>query len=207
MTSSKFGVERRAILKSTFEDCPFIPYENLTNTQKKQVLSLADKLINNKDIFSAIDDLFAEIYSLSSSDMQVINDTVEMEMPFKESRDTACAKVNNLQKDAFAEKLLALLNPFFDVIDKRAVLKTFNESGAYIALFLYDGNSQREIPSHIPWEEITEQAERYGSTQIYVETEAGLIIAMRNQRRYWTLTRARLCALDIINEYMGVFEG
>ena len=206
MTSSKFGVERRAILKSTFEDCPFIPYENLTNTQKKQVLSLADKLINNEDIFSAIDDLFAEIYSLSSSDIRVINDTLAMEMPFKESRDNACAKVNNSQRAAFEKKLATLLDPFFDVIDKKVTLKTFDESNAYIALYLHDGNSEKNVPLDIPWDKITEQAECYGSTQIYMEVGTGLIIAMRNQNRYWTLTRARLCALDIITDYMGIFE-
>jgi len=57
------------------------------------------------------------------------------------------------------------------------------------------------------WLQIVEVASKNGATRIFQETEGGLAIAILNQYRYWTETRARLCAAEIIRRFMPLFEG
>ena len=50
-----------------------------------------------------------------------------------------------------------------------------------------------------------EAANRRGCSRIIVHApkKSGLLLGLLNQRRWWTATRARLCAQHIIRERLG----
>ena len=54
--------------------------------------------------------------------------------------------------------------------------------------------------------EVLPLANESGASRVVLELEGGLAVAVLNQRRYWTLSRARLCAAEIINRHMAVFQ-
>ena len=54
---------------------------------------------------------------------------------------------------------------------------------------------------------ITEIADKTGSSRIIRREKHALIVGILNQYRYWTLSRARLMAADILRDYFSVFEG
>ena len=54
---------------------------------------------------------------------------------------------------------------------------------------------------------ILEIAERTGSSRIVRKERDVLVVGILNQYRYWTLSRARLLAADILGDYFSVFDG
>ena len=49
-------------------------------------------------------------------------------------------------------------------------------------------------------------ANRTGASIIIQDDDAGLIVGVLNQYRYWTRSRARLLAADILRDHFTVFE-
>jgi hypothetical protein len=52
-----------------------------------------------------------------------------------------------------------------------------------------------------------EVANKRGTSRIIVHASGkrGLLLGLLNQRRWWTHTRARLCAQHIVREHLGAF--
>ena len=52
-----------------------------------------------------------------------------------------------------------------------------------------------------------ELANRHGSSRIMVHTPGnrGLLLGLLNRKRWWTITRARLCAQHIIRDHIDAF--
>jgi hypothetical protein len=53
---------------------------------------------------------------------------------------------------------------------------------------------------------VLQLASETGATQMIRETAQGLIIGILNQYRYWTPSRARLLAADILQNHAALFE-
>ena len=49
-------------------------------------------------------------------------------------------------------------------------------------------------------------ANQTGATQIIQQVKGGLLIGLLNQYRYWTPSRARLLAAEILRHHMSEFE-
>jgi hypothetical protein len=81
------------------------------------------------------------------------------------------------------------------------------ESSPYSVLLLGPASDPPDFPQAVFREQILPLANQTGASRVVIELDSGLAVATLNQWRYWTPSRARLCAAEILRKYMAVFEG
>ena len=213
-TKPRFGAERRVLDKADVDDCPIFPFEKLTAEQRRVVVQLSNRLIaRDLTVFDEIDTFFGSLFGLDSKDMEVVRDTVEVAMPYIESRNRACSPPRPAERERFRKRLESILRPFFKVTGDEPHVELwkpdapFLQSSAPFGLLLI---SKRGTPMPAPdglfREVLLKLAEDTGSTRIVQHFEGGLLVALLNQYRYWTPSRARLLGAELVREHLDVFE-
>jgi hypothetical protein len=214
MMSSKIGAERRAFLKTNIENFPFPIIDMLSKEQQQITLELSSQLETafNKP-WKAINDFIFDLYGLDKYDRQVVKDTLEVAPPFKEARDRANNAPTKKERNAFYVELQRLLDPSFNITDETVSIteveipKQEIFSSWYFFTIMSPSASiklaqeaQRNLIS-----QITEEANKTGCSRVIVHGEGLLLVGIIGQYRYWTLSRARLSALDILRHHLDVF--
>ncbi len=210
LSSSQFGVERDALLKEDIDNFKIIPFENLNKNEIKEILELSNMLKeNNKIDWSKIDDFFYKLYGLNKYDIQVIEDTLEVSLPFQRNKERASQRPNSNEIKTFCELLEKNIQPFFKVTDKKCVIRSMKElesisnPWSFIEIKL---DSNKESLTQIP-SELFQLADESGSSKIIFKTKNKiLVIGILKQYRYWTKTRARILSTEILNNYMDTFS-
>ena len=114
LTSPKLGAERREFYKEDLEGFPIIPWEKLSPDEKAIAHRLSDRLVaEDLTVFPEIDAFFANLYHLKQRDMEVIRDTLSMELPFKSVRARASVRPGGRVRRDFCARLQGVLRPFF----------------------------------------------------------------------------------------------
>jgi hypothetical protein len=213
-TKPRFGAERRVLDKADFDDCPFFPFERLSPEQRQKVAELSGRLIaHDPTVFDAIDDFFGGLFGLDGKDMEVVRDTVEVAMPYIESRNRACNPPSPIERERFRKRLESILRPFFRVTGDDAQVElwkpdeTFlkNESPFGLLLISRRGTTL-PAPDGLFRELLLKLADDTGSTRIIQQVDGGLVVALLNQYRYWTPSRARLLGAELVREHLDAIE-
>ena len=215
LTSPKLGAERRTVYKSDLDEFPVIPISSLSSAQKRDVISLSGRLeASDATVFPEIDRFFGALYGLTSLDIEVIEDTLRVCLPYNEFRGRACEKPSRNDKQKFVRRLGSLLSPFFAVLGKEPVVTsvswgpTFDSRSTFSVLSVTTrGNGQAPGSDSNVVEKILQLANDTGATLVVQEDEGGLLIGISNQYRYWTPSRARLLAAEILRNHTDTFEG
>jgi len=215
LTSPKFGAERRITHKNDLDDCRIIPLESLTPEQKREVATLSRRLVQGDgSVFSGIDAFFGRLYGLDELDWEVINDTLEVSLPYSESRRRACGHPTREEQETFRGRIEGLLTPFFEVVGQKPLVElakprkaAAREQMPYGILAI--GERRQGLPEVGDFflDRVVPLAVENGQTLIVHECEDGLLVSMLNQYRYWTPSRARLLAAHILRNHMAPFEG
>jgi hypothetical protein len=214
MTSSKMGAERRAFLKTNIENFPFPAIDVLSKRQRQRAVKLSSQLETaSGKPWQAINDFIFDLYGLDEYDRQVVKDTLEVADPFKESRDRANSAPKKNNRNEFYTELQQLLKPSFDVTHETVSIDEVEITGQDILspwhFFAVSSPSisagltqtaQKKLIS-----QITEEANKTGCSRVIVHEEGRLLVGIIGQYRYWTLSRARLCALDILRHHLDAF--
>jgi hypothetical protein len=214
ITAPVFGAERRVVYKTDFDDCPIFPFEKLTAEQRQDVAQLSNRLIaRDLTVFDEIDTFFGSLFGLDSKDMEVVRDTVEVAMPYIESRDRACDPPRPAERERFRKRIESVLRPFFKVTGDEPQVELwkpdtpFLQSSAPFGLLLISKRGTRmPAPDGLFRDVLLKLAEDTGSTRIIQQVEGGLLVASLNQYRYWTPSRARLLGAELVREHLDVFE-
>jgi len=107
------------------------------------------------------------------------------------------------------QTLREALEPYFDVCGEHAAVReaefqvdTWREPWFFLAVSR-EADSVSVNPSLI--RKAMDAANQRGCSRIivYAPRKRGLLLGLLNQRRWWTVTRARLCAQHIIRERLG----
>ncbi|MFH1976271.1 MAG: N-6 DNA methylase [Pseudomonadota bacterium] len=214
MMSSKIGAERRAFLKADIENFPFPIIDMLSKQQKQIVLKLSSQLETAPSKpWKAINDFIFDLYGMDKFDRQVVKDTLEVAEPFKNARERANSAPTKNDRNAFYAELQHLLAPSFNVtnetvsIDEVAIEKQefrspwhFFAVSSPVTSASLTQSTQKKLIS-----QITEEANKTGCSRVVVHEEGCLLVGIIGQYRYWTLSRARLCALDILRHHLDAF--
>lgn len=211
VTSPKFAVDRPVFQKSDFDEFPFIPLEKLKSSDRKRIWDLSEKLAHDESKpFDKIDELICKIYGLNDSDIEVIKDTIEVGLPFKQSRKIAEAPPTKKQVMDYLNYLLNQLQPFFKIVNQTILDRSidfesseFNQPWRFIKLTTQKEQIERYSVNAL--DSLIAVANDQGASQIIIKDGDGLLIGLLNQYRYWTKSRARLCGLDILRNHMDVF--
>jgi hypothetical protein len=213
VTRPRFGAERRILDKADLDQFPIIPLEDLSNSQREDLLALSSRLIaGDTSVFNEIDTFFGDLYGLDELDLEVIRDTLDVSLPFNSSRKRACKPPTTGERESFRHRLESLLQPFFSAIGKqpRVAWERTNTRPAinapFSALTIFEEGTPPRPQDDLFQNHILPLANDTGATRIILEVGGGLIVGLMNQYRYWTLSRARLLAAEILRQHMGIFE-
>ncbi|MCX5828430.1 MAG: N-6 DNA methylase [Deltaproteobacteria bacterium] len=214
MTSSRMGAERRTFLKDNLEKFPFPAIDLLSESLRQQAIRLSGQLETaSSKPWKEINEFIFDLYGLDEYDRQVVKDTLEVAPPFKEARDRANSAPAKKDRDAFYAELQRMLAPSFAVTDETVSVDesdianqdidspwhffTISSSATSVSL------TQAAVKELIS--QITEEANKTGCSRVIVHEEGRLLVGIIGQYRYWTLSRARLCALDIMRYHLDQF--
>ena len=214
LMSSKIGAERRAFLKTNIEDFPFPPMELLSGKQRQLALKLSYRLENSSiKPWASINDFVFNLYALDEYDRQVIVDTLEIAQPYKKARDRANSVPTKDERSAFYEELRRLLAPSFSTTNETVSVAEveFQKQQFELPWYFFSISSSLSStatglknPSPLFFE-ITQAADKTGCSRAVAYEKGYLLIGVVGQYRYWTLSRARLCAMDILRNHLDMF--
>lgn len=215
LTSPKLGAERRKIHKEDLEGFLIIPWSKLSSDQRASVRKLSDRLLaEDADVFSDIDAFFADLYRLKPRDTEVIRDTLSMELPFKSVRAKASLPPSAKQRGEFCARMEGVLKPFFKRLGQTVavhpadLLGDRNECPFSAVTITNEPQFNLELDATLAAQAM-QLASDTGASMAFIEpgSPRTLIVAILNDARYWTNSRARLCAVRMLWEAMNPFEG
>lgn len=213
-TRPRFGAERRVLDKADFDDCPIFPFEKLSSEQRQTVAQLSQRLITRDlTVFDEIDTFFGGLFGLDARDMEVVRDTVEVAMPYGESRGRACNAPRPAERERFRKRLESILRPFFKVTGDEPHVEVWKPDAAFLQsaapfglLLISKRGTALPAPDGLFRDALLKLAEDTGSTRIIQQVEGGLVVALLNQYRYWTPSRARLLGAELAREHLDAFD-
>lgn len=214
MTSSKMAAERRTFLKENLERFPFPALDLFSANQRQRAITLSKKLETAPSKpWQEINEYIFDLYGLDEYDRQVVKDTLEVAPPYKEARDRANSAPVKNDRNAFHTELQRLLAPSFAVtdetvsVDEVEIAKQDHVSPWYF-FSIFSTNKSAGLTQATRNElisQIAKEANISGCSRVIVHEEGCLLVGIIGQYRYWTLSRARLCALDILRNHLDQF--
>ncbi len=212
-TSSRFGAERRTFIMENIGNFPFPIINTISKTLRKKAIELSKQLETSSDKpWGEINKFIFNIYGLNKYDRQVIKDTLEVASPFKQERDYANSIPNINARKAYFMELQRLLAPSFSVTNETIAINELNLTGqdnfSPWYFFTISSSISSELLQDLPTKlitKITKEANKTGCSRVIVHEDGLLLIGIIGQYRYWTLSRARLCAMEILQNHLNVF--
>jgi hypothetical protein len=208
------GAERRTFLKENIENFPFPTRNELSKRPRQRAVKLSSELeTSSTKPWKAINDFIFDLYGLDEYDRQVVDDTLRVAAPFKESRNRANAPPTKTERNMFSAELQRLLKPSFDVTSETVSIDEVEITGQDIlSPWHFFAVSSPSISAGLTQtaqekliSQIIEEANKTGCSRVIVHEEGRLLVGIIGQYRYWTLSRARLCALDILRHHLDAF--
>jgi hypothetical protein len=186
----------------------------LSDVERERVAELSERLIEEDlEVFPEIDEFFGRLYGLNGLDLEVIRDTLEVCLPYNESRVRANSRPRTDECERFRQRLEDLLRPFFNVMGREPHVELWEPNDRYLGseaafriLSITALGHPTEVPNNLIFNEILALANETGATRVFTTVEDGLVVGIINQYRYWTLSRARLLAAEILRRHSAVFE-
>jgi SAM-dependent methyltransferase len=214
-TSPEFGAERRRSRKSDLEKCPIIPLEKLDKEQIDTLAQLSESLTSNKPSWIEIDSFFAKLYKLKDHDLQVIQDTLAVSLPYDSARFRACCSPTEHEKKMFVANVKESLAPFMPKgygelsIELVKLPTTPNQVGSPFEILVLTSHKLADaaVVADGMLNTIIDLAEETGATQIIVEEDKSLVVGIYKYYRYWTPSRARMLCGEIIRDKIDILTG
>ncbi len=210
MTSRRSGFDRQTFNKEEFDALPFPDLATLTAATKATIRSLAPRLQHDASKpWREINDFIFGLYGLDPDAVQVAEDTLFAAVSYRKAGKASLDRTTCDTRADFVKKLRDELEPYFDVCGEHAAVReaefqpdTWREP--WFFLTVSRESDSLTINSSL-MRKAMEAANQRGCSRIVVHApgKRGLLIGLLNQRRWWTVTRARLCAQHIIRERLG----
>jgi hypothetical protein len=210
MTSRRSGFDRQTFNKEEFDALPFPDIAALPLTTKAAIRRLAHQIQRDASKpWRKMNEFIFKLYGLNPAAVQVAEDTLFAAASYRKAGKAALERTTSETRADFVNTLRQELEPYFDVCGEHAAVReakfqpdTWREPWFFLAI-------SRETVS-VPIEpglmrKAMEAANQRGCSRIIVHAprKRGLLLGLLNQRRWWTATRARLCAQHIIRERLG----
>lgn len=208
-TSPKIATERPVFLKGDFDACPFVPLEQVPIDKHADIVQLSEQLANGSEAtFSEIDTFFCQIYGLTKSDILVIEDTLVVRNPHDELGVCGSTAPKSQEIRNFISEVKKAIKPFAKRVSLNIEVAEHGDQSdkdAFRFLFVSTGeDGGLSIPALQKL--ILQLADQTGASMIIQEQDGNLLVGILNQYRYWTKSRARLLAADILRDHFAKLE-
>jgi hypothetical protein len=212
MVSVSQGADRMMFTKRDFDALPFPEIETLPRAVKSTIRSLAKRLQENaKKPWREMDEFIFELYGLDADAVQVAEDTLFSATSYRKAGRAALNCTTRDNRADFVTMLRDSLEPYFDVCGEHVAVREaeFQPDGWREPWFFLSVSREVETVKVNPslMRKAMKAANQHGCSRIIVHApkKAGLLLGLLNQRRWWTATRARLCAQHILRKSLGAF--
>ncbi len=213
MVSVSIGADRMLLTKQDFDSLPFPDLERIPAATKSMIRNLAHRLEHDaKKPWDEIDSFIFRLYGLDDDAVQVAKDTLFSAASYRRAGKAALDRTMRDTRTDFVRTLRDELEPYFDVCGEHAeVLEPEKQPDTRREpwFFLTISKKTTSVPFNPSlMREAMKVANQRGVSRIIVHApgKRGLLLGLLNQRRWWTVTRARLCAQHIIRQHLGAFS-
>lgn len=213
MTSGQFGVERDALYKEDVDSFPLRPLEDLPGSLLDGIEPLSgDLFAGRSDLWPELDAWASRVYGLHRWDQEAIRDTLATRLPYAPVIRESQRPPRDSEVEDFASRLQSELQPFARTARRALkVRRLAHPADAPWEVLVLEAPahelSRGEAPDLVELRDLFDRADREGASQIILVKPARhrLLLGILRQYRYWTQSRARLCALEILEaQHLGV---
>lgn len=207
MISVSQGADHMIFTKQDFDALPFPDITQLPSATKSTICKLAQRLqVDTRKPWQEINDFIFRLYGLDADAVQVAEDTLFAAASYRKAGKAALDRTTHATRSAFVNGLRDALEPYFEVCGQRVAVReagfqpdTWHEPWFFLAVSRED-ETVSVNPSLL--RKAMEAANQRGCSRIIVNApgKRGLLLGLLNQRRWWTATRARLCAQHIVRD-------
>lgn len=211
MTSGRFGFEREVVEKFIIDELPIKPFETLEVADKKEIERLFLSVTKgNEASWRAVDNWVAALYRLEDNDIQCIDDTLRLNLPFADNKRLSQEPPTTAEVDGFCAALMADLAEWRP--QDRQSLNVFMSSRPPLSpwQFIQVTGQPTQRSSHDPLDDgLVQAANVMAATEILLIDEDAdcLWLGRLNQSRYWSRSQARMAARHIVWEHSDFLGG
>ncbi|MCP3999005.1 MAG: N-6 DNA methylase [bacterium] len=212
MMSVSQGSDHMIFTKQDLDRLSFPDVSELPTSEKKSIRSLARRLERDRmKPWQEIDDFLFRLYGLDEDAAQVAEDTIFASASYRRAGRAALERTMRRHRNPFRSELRETLDPYFDVCDEEVLVEeTPDQPDTWIQpwFFLAISRAAEPVPVNAALlRKAMKEANRRSASRIVVKAHGrrGLLLGLLNQRRWWTITRARLCGQHIVRHHLDAF--
>lgn len=217
MTSAQYGVERDAVLLEDLERLPVRPLDQLPEALRARIVPLSENLADGplRD-WDALDRWVADVYELDADDQQTIRDALDVAAPESSSRARAVVCVTAAQRDAWAARVVDVVNPFLMSYGFAVIAERITSPPTLWEAFRFRRVSASEatcgmggtVGAPADLARLFAHADDLSASEVQlVEADGSIVVARLAHYRYWTLTRARLFGAAMVHQHGDALAG
>ena len=212
MTSVSQGADHMIFTKQDFDSLSFPELEELPESTKTEIREIARRLqLDAEKPWEELDALVFQLYGMDTDSVQVARDTLYASAYYRRAGREAMELTDRNSRAGFRNVLADELSPYFEICGERVGIQeitTVSEAWEQPWFFLWI--SKQDETLRLPGSLLAKAmdlANQHGSSRILVRAprKTGIVMGLLNQNRWWTATRARLCAQHIIREHIEAF--
>ena len=174
-----------------------------------QTLTIFESLRSHKINWHDVDNWVADLYGFNERDLQVINDTLEYNLPFSENKKKAQTLPNEVEIQIFCEILREELKPWTERFKTQLTVMPINLNYylPWQGILVSTSENNMDISSN-DWLGLLNFSNHSAASEVVVHiSKSQIYIGRLAQKRYWSKTQARLLAQSIIWSYLDVLKG
>lgn len=200
----QFGVEREVVHKETIEAVPVVPWEQLSKSLRARSRTLSKRLRRGPtvELLTDIDTFVADTFELTDVQREAIVETLAVSLPTAASKGNATRMTSEVDRRLFMqtceEELTDLLHEEVHVCP---VDVGRDSPWRFLRVSRVNGSATAPQLSAIDARRIVEMADDGAASLITIRTgNQSVLVGQLDQYRYWTKTRARLLASEVLLE-------
>ena len=213
VSSSRIGASWRTFIKEDLDAFPFPDVSKMTETQRQEIKEFGHALdAGLPDDWQAMDSFIYKLYCLTDAEAEVVKDTVTFHSPYRNSRIPAEQPPKPEELNAFCARLQGLLQPLFTLTEQELEVNTLpplSDSKIWLPPWRFamiSRSAQPQAATQTLIARVMRAAATTSASRIIVRVPgSGLILGLLNQRRFWSFSRARLCAVEVAREHSDWF--
>lgn len=199
LRDAQFGVEREVVHKETLESLPVRPWRSLSASERRQALSLSERLERGSTGLQVeIDEFVFSLFGLSDVHRDAVRDTLETTFPTTDSKQRALLRTTNENRLRFVDVCRDALQGLVEASRLRAEVRELpSDTGRWRMLQVDVWPSNMPAPSRAEFSArtILEAADGASASLVTIRVDPErTLVAILDSYRYWTPTRARLLA-------------
>ncbi|MBK7014462.1 MAG: N-6 DNA methylase [Sulfuritalea sp.] len=202
LTDGQYGVERDAIYQESLSYLPIVPLEDLSNEQKRKVIAISKRLNGalSQALADEIDNFVFDTFDLSDVGRQAIRDTLATALPSTGAKRRATGFLPDIERERFIQVLRESLNDVLSASDVRAEVqeRTDLHWKPWRVLEVRIGSDELAATTNLPIDAFLREAEMNGASLVTVNDGAIWHVGILDRHAWWTSTRARLLATDLL---------